>query len=556
MHNAAIVGAILVGAMSFGAFAAGGTTAASVLTGCSARSEAYDVGVANSQAISLQGQVAILDSAAERVVFLGVDGEKDKVSLTRKSVRVGKNIISASASADGKSLFVVTAGAEKLEKPDDEGPALSILDHEGVRSRLPLGSALSGLAVDPKGKWLAVFPRNDVGAFIQNPNQLILVDLLAPGQPRAYPRTIRSFGGKPQRLTFTNELSLPLERTSLLVVETEQDVTLLDLNHVPEGRPEITVRLTGGDNVTRPSPSGIAVDDGDPARNDDARIAIRLGNDKSVVVLTLGPVDKDKAGPNSFAPIVNLVDVGGVATDLAFLQTDGGLRLAAIVPSRRRAILIDLASSATQPVDFPDAYKSVSIVTGQVQSAGNSDPVPRPPTGATPDTALLFGGSNSVAFWQLGRTTGRPYRSLETIAIATGAEKVSAVPAPNANLRILSSSSDSFYVLNLNDRTASPLTSRGSAGLYVSPSGKRFWAYGGSNLALLPLDGLSPQTMPVPRQVDQLVEIQNGNVQALVALHKNAAWGASIVDANTPDARNLKTTYGLLLENLPEIESR
>jgi hypothetical protein len=44
---------------------------------------------------------------------------------------------------------------------------------------------------------------------------------------------------------------------------------------------------------------------------------------------------------------VNLTDVGGVPSDIAFVRTDGGLRLAALVPTRSAAVLVDPVTSLT-----------------------------------------------------------------------------------------------------------------------------------------------------------------------------------------------------------------
>jgi hypothetical protein len=49
---------------------------------------------------------------------------------------------------------------------------------------------------------------------------------------------------------------------------------------------------------------------------------VRLQNDSSVITLTLEP----DPGTTGFRPTVNLTDVGGVPSDIAFVRTDGGLR--------------------------------------------------------------------------------------------------------------------------------------------------------------------------------------------------------------------------------------
>ncbi len=69
----------------------------------------------------------------------------------------------------------------------------------------------------------------------------------------AAPRTLMSFGGHPQRFTFTPPLQLPgVGAQSLLIVESDEDLSLLRLD---SDLPEITVPLTNGSD-TQPAVAG------------------------------------------------------------------------------------------------------------------------------------------------------------------------------------------------------------------------------------------------------------------------------------------------------------
>ncbi len=50
---------------------------------------------------------------------------------------------------------------------------------------------------------------------------------------------------------------------------------------------------------------------------------------------------------------VNIVDVGGEPSFVDFVRTDGGLRLAALVPSLSDAVLVDPGSTVSEVVDLP-----------------------------------------------------------------------------------------------------------------------------------------------------------------------------------------------------------
>jgi hypothetical protein len=524
------------------------------LAACGDRPDAYDAPITSVRAFGLEDQVAIVDDGAHRVVSLIPHADQ---ALSRASFGVGKGVIRAEASRDGKRLFVLSTGDLTRKKGSDEKPSLTVLEG-GVARRYPLESPHSGLAIDPLGRWAAVFaaPASAGGqaqaTFLENPNEIVLVDLSAPLETAVTPRTLRSFGGFPQRVSFTSPITLPGGPRRLMVVETDQDVTLLDLDNVrstPQ-RPEVTVRLTSGATALQSRPGGVVVDDGDPARSDDARIGIRLENGTNVVTLTLVPSAPDAKAedplqvPNDFQTVVNLTDVGGVPGDIVFVRTEAGLRLAAIVPTTRSAVLVDPETSITTRVDLPEAYDKISLITSVVGGAAGGD------------TALLYGtgGARGVAFWSLGRATGQPYRSVEVVPLSTSISQVLDVPPPRPELKVLQGSGqNAFYVLNLATRTASPLTTLAAAQLLVSRDGLRLWAFerGRSSLAQVSLGDLHPVPLPLDRPIDAVFDVARPEGgRSLVALDVRGAGGATVLDAVAPDTAAARSYYGLLLEDL------
>jgi len=535
------------------------TTAAALLalglSACGDRPDVYEarLGTGKISAFGLESSVAVVDDGAHRVVQMTPRAGQE---LDRVSHPVGKGVIRAEASADGKRLFVLSTGDLTRKKGSDEKPSLTVLEN-GVARRYPLEAPHSGLAIDPLGRYLAIFaaPLANGAAqttFLENPNEIVIVDLTAPMESAVTPRTIRSFGGTPLRVSFTPSLLLPGGPRRLLTVETTQDVTLLDLDNVkarPQ-RPEVTVRLTSGATAEQATPGGLVIDDGDPARSDDARIGVRLTNGSNVVTLTLVPTPpgaktEDPAQvPNDFAPVVNLTDVGGVPGDIVFVRTDVGLRLAAIVPTTKRAVLVDPETSVVTNVDLPEPYSKISLITTVVGGAAGTD------------TALLYGqsGSRGVAFWSLGRATGQPYRSVEVVSLQAAITNVIDVPPPRPELKVLQATGqNAFYVLNLASRTASPLTTLGTASIHVARDGQRLWAFaqGSASLAAMSLADLHPVPLPLDRPINSVFDVANlDGGRSLVALDARGAAGATVLDAVFPDTANSRSYYGLLLEDL------
>ena len=329
-----------------------------LLAGCGDRNEFWDQQLPQqAQTFGLQASVVALDAPADRaLVFRSRGGE-----LLQQSLPVGRNVVATAVSTDLRRLALLAAGDSVQDEPDDPKPQLTVLEaapgaEPAVRT-FPLAAPHSGLVLDPRGEFAVVHASPSAQGSVQlaeNPNELIFVNL---SNGALVTRSLRSFGGKPQRFTFTPPLGLPGGTRRLLVIETEQDLALIDLAHLD--RPEITVRLTSGQDARVVQPAGVVFDDGDVSRDDDTRLAVRTQNGNDVVTLTLLPAPET---PNGFKPVINLASAGGVVSDLAFVQTDAGLRVAALVPSARKAVLIEPDTSRTVDVDLGAPHRQHAAV--------------------------------------------------------------------------------------------------------------------------------------------------------------------------------------------------
>jgi hypothetical protein len=519
-----------------------------MLAACGGRPPIWDAtpggSTSKTQVLGLEGSVAIIDDDGQRAMMLvpKADQELDRIALP-----IGKHVIRADAAPDRSRLFVLASGDQPRRTERDQRPSLTVIENLESK-RYELATPLSGLSIDPQGKWAAVYAGGKGGtAFVENPNELVLIDLEAPpGPSNPVTTTLRSFGGRPQRVTFAPKLSLPEGPRRLLVVETEQDVSILDLDHVrdPLPRPEVTVRLTSGGDAHVVTPAGVVFHDGKPDRSDDARIGIRLANDTSVVTLELAAAAKTE-GVNDFAPKINLTDVSGIASDISFVQTDGGLRLAALVPSKGAAVLVETETSVTTDVKLPAAYSQMSLITDIVGSGGT-------PT----DVALLWNAPSlggGVAFWSLGKTSGQPYRSVEVLNVNGTVTKVQDVPKPHTQLKILETGAAGFFVLDLASRTAAPLTTLAQATIALAPDGERMWAYERAAMKLAEVDlvKLHPIPLVVDRPIDSVFDVSRADGgRSLIAIHARGAYGATVFDARDPDTATARLHGGLLLEGL------
>ncbi|MGO9839136.1 MAG: hypothetical protein ACLP1X_33555 [Polyangiaceae bacterium] len=524
----------------------------------------------------LAGGVAIVDDVDHRVVFL--TGASDQ-TLAAQSITIGHNFTSAATSVDGSTLFVLSSGDPPGQTSSDQPPSLTVIQvNPSTFTASPkaytMADPLSNLAIDPLGTYAVAYQGSGAStSFAQNPNEIVIFDLTkdyAPQPtgssttpPNPVSRSIRSFGGTPQQLTFSPSLNLPANASTasvratarrLLLIETNLDVSVVDLTHAFDppvapattfGRPEITVQLTSGTDTASVAPTGLVVD----PNPDDGRIAFFTTTDTNVYTLQLLP----SAGtPNDFNPQINLTDVGGGPSDIQFVRTDQGLRVAALVPSTSSAVLIEPDTSVTTQVALASAFSSMSLVTNVVSGTSSST-----------DVALLWGSTatgvaSGVALWTLGTTVGQPYRSIEVLQIAAPIQAVLDVPAPNDNLKVLATQpgqgSGDFYILDLVQRTANPIHTTTSPLLTIAPDGMRMWAYDQStDLALIDFTTLNPVPLTTDTPISVVYDIANaGGGRSLVALDAEGTFGATVFNALSPQATSPQTTprrdVALLLE--------
>jgi hypothetical protein len=514
--------------------------------GCGERRSELDKELTAPTGIALRGAVVWRDVELDRMVFLTAkkeprwneDGELEgdpAELLGLEAVPVGQDVTAVQTSRDLERLFVLSRGVFPRTREGDEPPQLLVLDgaakseREGrVVKRFELDDPMRELAIDPRGEWVAAFGGD---AQVTNQNELVLFSL-AGDDPEGRPatKTIRSFGGAPEELTFTDELSVPGgAKRRFLLVRTDRDVTLVDLSDLDAS--EVTIKLpedAAGDALT---PAALVNDEGDPEDTRDSRIAIRLDQSSDVVIAELGPPATDAT---DFSVVTNIVDVGGVPSAIDFVRTDGGLRLAALVPGARIATLVDPETTLAERVELPDGFTKMTRITSLVSEA--------PEDG---DVALLWGETDQIAFWSLGSTSATPYRSIDATVPGAPVREVLDVPAPNARLKVLRiGGDDRFFVLDLEKRQTFPLnTEFYSAAVTVAADGERLWVYSQYDGAFssVTLDDLHPQSLYVEPALLGVFDIERveGDGRAAVVLHDGsdgAGWSATLLDAEDPDS--------------------
>jgi hypothetical protein len=541
--------------------------AGAFLTGCGGRGPEWD---SMPQAISmgrLRNAALLVDASLNRGLVVTARADQ---SLDFSAVRLGKRIASVTTSSDRERTFILSQGDEIRLQSTDEGPALSVLEASnlGQVKRYELPDVLTSLALDPAGRFAIVYAGSATsGSFIQNPNELIVVDLTAP--PSAANPTRRNLpsniGGSPQRLTFTPPLHLPAGDRRLLVVETDRDVMLLDLEH-PE-RPEVSLPVKDPRTDSRAlSPEGITIDPGQLGeKGRSPSLAVRTNRDDNVIIYTLGPSNREPP-ENDFVPTPNAAVVGGVPSDITFVNTNQGPRLLVMVPSPTpTGFLIKVDDSQTLSAKFAAAYQWLTPVAGfSPEGTGIGDQV------------LLWSttsSATSIAFWDLNKVPDMPsgsnidtLKSVETLNL--NGTVASVVNVPERNLKIVETSSRALYVLDPEQHLTSALNTTGRVALRYSREGDRAWAFEPSQKALarIVLSGAHIIPVDVDRPVADVVEIERSDGgRSLLALHTmGGGWssdsassplpgpsiGVTAFDALSPNAAESRRYAAVLLERL------
>jgi hypothetical protein len=167
-----------------------------------------------------------------------------------------------------------------------------------------------------------------------------------------------------------------------------------------------------------------------------------------------------------------------------------------------------------------------------------------------------------LAFWLVGTTPDKPYRSIDQLTITDPVGGV--IDVPGTKLKILSAKSGaSFFVLDLAAREAAKLeiarsSSGSAAALSVSSDGRALLALApnGTDLSIVDLQGQGRHPTPlfIERPASFVFDIRRSDDggRSIVAIHPSGDVGATVFDRATLDSGASRLYSGLLLGGLAE----
>lgn len=487
-----------------------------------------------SVAVLADRAVVAADASAKRIAVLvpGADG-----ALARTYLPLASPPVAVVPSDDGARVFVLTAGVDKTRTQAAVAPELVVVTVSGASvtdARYPVPKGSARLWLDPLGAYAAITPAaGGSGALVTNPDALAIVKLdAAASATNPIVRTLARSETSAASLIFSPSLTTPRGAKRFLLGVGPREVALVDLAAAFGGAPtpDTTIPLTSLGATASLRPSAVRFDDGDPSASDDARLAFALAGEGSILTATLAANDAPAAGESDLRAIVNLTDVGAPVTDLAFLSTSDGLRIAALTPTRRRAVLADPATSLVTPVPLARAYASLRVLPSS--------------SGSTILLAQPGGSTGAVALWDVPRTADQPYRAVEPVVDMANLAAVSAIPGSPSRFLLTGQNGTELVVLDVATRATTSVDVAGASTVQLSRDGERAYIVplaGPTTFAALSLRTFTatPFAAGLPRGA--VGELRRADGTPVVAvLHGDAASSLSLFDPLRADALGVR----------------
>jgi hypothetical protein len=518
-----------------------------LLLGCGSRPTSWDAAFTPTDPVGLDNAVVVMDPTLDRALVLTSPGA---LTLEEHSLAVGQHVVKAQASPDGKRLFVLSRGVWPRRNPDDERPRLTLIETDPtphVAKIYDFDDPLSGLVLDADNEWAVLYVTSNDSRTVTNPNEIFLLDL--QNLDRApIPITVQSTSGSPQSFSFTKTLAVPNgDPRRLLVVETQNEVTLIDLleslGDEERASGQVTIPMPQNQQGSKGRPAEVVFHDQDATSGLYAELAVRLTGDTNVLLLPLAPPSSDSVRPFRVEP--NLVDVGGEPATIHFVNTDDGIRLAALVPAKSSATLVEPSTSNVTSVALSKPFTGIALVTAELSGAA----------GGT-DIALLWSNTTpTIGLWNLGSATGAATHGLQTLEVGASVRDVLNVPGDSfPTSKILEAQSGDFYVLDLKTQRSSPMVTNGRTyDLTFAPDGlsRRLWAYApsGQDFSSVDLGTLNPTELHTDSPIWSVFDIAQSAAatgRTAVVLHRGGSGlGATVLDALAPDTANTRFYSGL-----------
>ncbi len=449
------------------------------------------------EVLPLDDAVVALDArrGEVRVVRLGAGGVVDgRAALVFDERAQGVRVLPR----PGRTDEVLAFHQGRVGDADEEtlDAELVLVGPEGERGRWTLDGPYLSFAPDVGGRYVLVSqPRGRI-AF---ENRVEVIDLDAPGV--SVPLSLRSLGGEvPTAAAFSpplpSEGETPLRVAALFAAG---QLSLFDLD-APDTPPATIPTTVGGSAGPMPI----------EARFVGREVVVRTASSSQLLVLTLN--DFVGEGGLRFDPSIRTLATAGPVRRLSVDPRSDPPRLIALAGTTLH--LFDLGTGAEAQIAVPLQHAFVGLFDGPAPG----DPVVRP-------RLVSYGGTAQLTFVDLGEAPTAVRASsdlrLQAAPVATDldADGGRLVLYGGGTGSPSTASRSPFAILDLFDRSATPLGVTSLDRAVLAPEGRSLWLAGTSDgyLARLDLDTgeLEERFLPGGERITALLPLGGGAERAL-----------------------------------------
>jgi hypothetical protein len=516
--------------------------------GCGSRSPEIDRKLIVLDPMAIDDHVVFVDVGAAEARMLDVSGGAAPAAPAHIPLVRNATTAERRKGHDDQLLILCAGQADTSKDVVPEQPGLVVIDSNGKAKTYRYDSPFDRMEQSDDGKFVFLFFGQDTsgGTSFRNPNEVAVINLEAADAKPAL-KTLRSLGQSPKGVKFSpGPMAVSGADRNLAVVLMDRDVAVIDLSHFD--RPEFTVELT------KLGASAVSAAQVLFSKETTPRIYLRAEGSDDVFVLSLeAPPAAQSAdgggaqGANDFSLNFSQLGAGGGAqpSDIAFFEDQNKTRLLVAAPGNSTAVVIDADSGKTTTISLPAQATRILLFEG-----------PKPGNDAPAQRALLYApGTSRVTFLDLA--------ALGTESNRSGNAEVVDVPQEYARLTplggdtsvdsvMLLHQSSGLSVLNLGERTLSPITGPNLLGAIPDLDAKKLWLTPpGDRLGFLTLPDEHTSEVRLDAPIEHFVTVPSAHTRKVAVTHPSQAGYMTVLDAAQPaDLGKAFAASGYLLEGV------
>jgi len=510
--------------------------------------------------VALDKYIVYIDKNNEAAYFVDVVGKKLKARAKRVELGPGPLLSERRKSPSVSELLLLCQGKQaEIEEPY-QAPELIVLDAGGVDRRYPLKSRFNAMVQSDDGE-LAIlyYQESDVktaDSELTRRNQVAIINLSKPAAegdaPNPAVRELKSDDGSaPRAVTISPLISVAGQSRRLAVTIFENQVSILDLTHLGQGRKEITVPFdlrVASSPVLFGSNAAAAAANGVPLTS---TLYLRSEQSDEIYIVDLLPVTGKS---NDFWPTINLRKSGALSSDMALYQepaagdTNGASdRLLVVSATGQKVSVLDPATGNINTISL--GFAADRVLMYRATAPFDQTEAPR---------AFLYnaaGFASQIAFLDLVGVQDRPTQNLEIKPLAKTFSSLLTV-AGEEGVAVLVEQGSGVSLLDLADRTIDPIQTGQLSAVIPDAAAKTLWLPFAPldskriELGFIEMDTHLTGSVLLDAAIEKIIPVSAGEQNRVVVIHPSKVGYLTVIDAAQPERETAVSLQGFLLSDV------